>query len=103
LILVDVEVIKLETVLITYKNFKDFADQIFHSAIRSTHFLFPVTSTSIEAKFSYPKNEGTMLPWNIILGHVKAQKAIFDRHPLSEPKNLHRHFIICIIHLILLV
>jgi hypothetical protein len=75
LILVDVEVITLETMLITHEDFKDFADQIFHPAIRSTQFPFPVTSTSIEAKFSYPKNEDTVFPWNIILGHVKAQKA----------------------------
>jgi hypothetical protein len=72
---VGVEVIKLETVLITYEDFKDFADQIFHPTIRSTQFPFPVTSTSIEAKFSYPKYEDMMFPWNIILGHVKAQKA----------------------------
>ena len=67
MILVDNEVIKLETVLITYEDFKDFADQIFHP--------FPVTSTSMKAKFSYTKNEDTMFPWNIILGNVKAQKA----------------------------
>lgn len=67
--------IKLETVLITYENFKDFADQVFHPTIRSTQLPFPVTSTSIKAKVSYPKNEDIVFPWNIILGHVKAQKA----------------------------